>query len=99
MGASDHVADAIMKLVASDQAQPHAGRPGKPVMLPDASIAFAAVTLIAFNAGTATGAVGCQCGPGALTQKLHLELPKGGEAASCGRSARVPLIDSSNTCS
>ena len=62
-------------------------------MLPDASIAFAAVTLIAFNAGTATGAVGCQCGPGALTQKLHLELPKGGEAASCGRSARVPLIE------
>jgi fructose-specific component phosphotransferase system IIB-like protein len=85
MGASDNVADAIMKLVASDQAQPHAGRPGKPVMLPDASIAFAAVTLMALNAATTadptTGAAGCQCGSGSLTQNL----------------VRVPLIDSSNT--
>ena len=49
----------------------------------DASIAFAALTLMAFNAGgradTATGRTACQGGSGAFTLKLHLELPESGE--------------------
>ena len=68
-------------------------------MVPDASIALAAVTLMAVQrrrtaTNTTTGTAGRQCGPGALTKKLHLELTQGGEdmedqAPSCARGVDV----------
>ena len=42
---------------------------------------------------TATGAAGCQGGSGALTQKLHLELPEGGEDVEDQPPGRAGGVD------
>ena len=42
---------------------------------------------------TTTGAAGRQCGSGALTQKLHLELPKGGEDVEDQPPGRAGGVD------
>jgi hypothetical protein len=68
-------------------------------MVPDASIAFAAVTLMASNAGgdhqRGHGRGWSPKRLGNFTQKLHLELPKGGEDMenqSAGRAGGVDVL-------
>ena len=65
------------------------------VMVPDASIAFAALTLMASRAtaDTATGAAGRQGGSGTFTKKLDLELPKGGEDVEDQPPGRAGGVD------